>query len=368
MPRFPFPRARIRTASAALAAVAVCAAAGGCRGVQDLTLPGGANVGSHPYHLTAQFADVLSLVPQAAVKVNDVAVGRVTSITLDRDGWTADVGMLLNGDVVLPANSSAQLEQSSLLGEKYILLAVPADEQPSAVRLQQGSTIPLARTNRNVDVEEVLGALSLLLNGGGLNQLKTISTEVNKALGNGNEAQLHALLSDLNTLATNLDQHKQDITDALDGLDRLSTTLATRDQEISTTLTNLSPGLKVLDEQRPQLVAMLKALDNLSGVAVDTVTKSKDSMVADLKSLAPTLKSLADAGTALPDSLQVLVAYPFTDQVLTGIKGDYLNAYLKISAAPGTQIIPPMGADATGGDAGGAANKAVPLPLPGGVA
>ena len=355
-----------RGLSAAFAALTVCAGAGGCRGVQDLTLPGGADVGSHPYHVTAQFADVLSLVPQAAVKVNDVAVGRVTSITLDRDGWTADVGMLLNGDVALPANASAQLEQSSLLGEKYILLSAPAQEQPSASRLQQGSMIPLARTNRNVDVEEVLGALSLLLNGGGLNQLKTISTEVNNALGNGNEAQLHSLLTDLNTLATNLDQHRQSITDALDGLDRLSATLAARDQEIGTTLTDLSPGLKVLDEQRPQLVAMLKALDNLSGVAIDTVAKSKESMVADLKSLAPTLKQLADAGTALPDSLQVLVTYPFTDEVLNGIKGDYLNAYLSISAVSGTQIIPPMGAGANGaGKAGGAT---VPLPLPGGVA
>ena len=48
----------------------------------DLPLPGGADVGAHPYTVTAQFTDVLDLVPQAAVKVNDVAVGRVQSITL----------------------------------------------------------------------------------------------------------------------------------------------------------------------------------------------------------------------------------------------------------------------------------------------
>lgn len=356
---------RARVVLVALIAAACGAVATGCRGVQDLALPGGADVGSHPYHVTAQFADVLSLVPQAAVKVNDVPVGRVTSIALDRDGWTADVGMLLNGDVALPANASAKLEQSSLLGEKYILLAAPKDGASTAARLQEGSTIPLARTDRNVDVEEVFGALSLLLNGGGVNQLKTISTEVNKALGGGNEAQLHALLTDLNTLVTNLDQHKQAITDALDSLDRLSATLAARDKEIGTTLTDLSPGLKVLDEQRPQLVTMLKALDRLSGVAVDTVHRSKDSMVADLQALAPTLKQLADAGTALPDSLQVLVTYPFTDEVLHGIKGDYLNVYLTVSAVPGTQIIPPMGANSSGASPGAVP---VPLPLPGGVA
>ena len=89
-------------------------------------------------------------------------------------------------------------------------------------------------------------------------------------------------------------------------------------------------------------------------------------MVADRKALAPTLKQLADAGTALPDSLQVLVTYPFTDEVLRGVKGDYLNVYLTVAAAPGTQIIPPMGPGAR--TAGDVRTGAVPLPLPGGVA
>src|SRR5882757_8036007 len=87
---------------------------------------------------------------------------------------------------------------------------------------------------------------------------------------------------------------------------------------------------------------MLRSLDTLSGVAVDTVNRSKDDMVADLKALAPTLQRLADAGKALPDSLQVLVTYPFTDEVLSGVKGDYLNVYLDLTAAPGTRIIPEM--------------------------
>ena len=45
-------------------------ALGGC------TLPGGAPDGPS-YRVTAEFADALDLVPQAAVKVNDVTVGSV---------------------------------------------------------------------------------------------------------------------------------------------------------------------------------------------------------------------------------------------------------------------------------------------------
>nr|WP_229885866.1 MCE family protein [Streptomyces subrutilus] len=314
-------------------------------GIEDLPLPGGADLGSHPYTVTAELADVLSLVPQSAVKVNDVAVGRVTEIRLGTGEWTARVTMKINGDIRLPADAGARLQQSSLLGEKFIELTAPAKDTGGA-RLADGSTIPLARTSRNTEVEEVFGALSLLLNGGGVNQLKTITKELNAALG-GREPEVRSMLERVNTLVTDLDAHRGDITQALDGVNRLSATLAERKEDVGTVLTGLSPGLKTLEEQRGSLLTMLRALDTLSGVAVSTINAGKDDMVADLKALAPTLKALADAGADLPDSLQALLTYPFTDEVMRGVKGDYLNTYLYIAAEPGTRIIPPLVPQAT---------------------
>ncbi|MFD3532789.1 MCE family protein [Streptomyces sp. NPDC058664] len=308
-------------------------------GIEDLPLPGGADLGSRPYTVTAELDDVLSLVPQSAVKVNDVAVGRVTGIELGTDTWTARVTLQINGDVRLPADASARLEQSSLLGEKYIQLVAPRKD--TGGRLADGSVIPLARTSRNTEVEEVFGALSLLLNGGGVNQLKTITRELNSALG-GREPEVRSMLRRVNTLVTTLDAHRGDITRALDGVNRLSATLAGRRKDVDTVLTGLSPGLKTLENQRGSLLTMLRALDTLSGVAVTTIDASKKDMVADLKALAPTLKALADAGADLPESLQVLLTYPFTDEVMRGVKGDYLNAYLHLAAAPGTEVIPPL--------------------------
>ncbi|MET9920836.1 MCE family protein [Streptomyces sp. NPDC059605] len=328
-------------------------------GLDQVPLPGGADLGDHPYEVTAEFADVLSLAPQASVKVNDVAVGRVTKVSLGSGSWNAKVTMRVNGEVDLPANAYAHLEQSSLLGEKYIQLAAPARGTAQG-RLADGDRIPLTRTNRNPEVEEVFGALSMLLNGGGVNQLKTITTELNKALA-GREPQVRSMLGRVDTLVTNLEEHKGDITDALDGVNRLSATLATRKRDVGTVLTGLTPGMKVLEKQRGSLLTMLRSLDTLSGVAVDTINKSKADMVADLKAIAPTLKALADSGQDLPDSLQVLFTYPFTDEVLRGVKGDYLNVYLDVTAMPGTQIIPslvPPAAPQIG------TGTALPLPLP----
>lgn len=138
----------------------------------------------------------------------------------------------------------------------------------------------------------------MLLNGGGINQLKTITTELNKAL-TGQEPQIRSVLNRVDTLVTNLDDNKGDITRALDGVNRLSATLATRKQDVGTVLTGLSPGSRSW-KQRGSLLTMLRSLDALSTVAVDTVNRSKADMIADLKALAPTLKALADSGQDLP--------------------------------------------------------------------
>jgi phospholipid/cholesterol/gamma-HCH transport system substrate-binding protein len=324
-----------------------CLALAGCsggefKGVYDLPLPGGADLGDHPYAVTAQFADVLDLVPQAAVKVGDVPVGRVREIRLGADGWTAEAVLDVNGDVVLPAGALARLRQSSLLGEKFVELAPPDGEAQNAggARLVNGATIPLARTNRNPEFEEIFGALSLLLNGGGIGQLQTINRELSKVM-DGNEAQIRSFLSGVNTLMTDLDAHRSDITEALDGLNRLSATLANRHEQVSGALTDLTPGLQALSDQRTQLVSMLQALDRLSTVATDVVDRSRDDMVADLRALAPILGQLADAGADLPKSLQMLPTFPFPDSVLPAIKGDYVNAYASMIPAPGVPLPAP---------------------------
>lgn len=337
-----------------LTVVAVAVLATGCstvgtNGIYDMPLPGGADLGDHPYRVTVQFADVLDLVPQAAVKVNDVVVGRVSRIGLGgADGWTAQVTLEINGDVDLPADAVASLRQSSLLGEKFVELAAPSEAPSSAGRLRDGAVITADRTNRHTEVEEVFGALSLLLNGGGIGQLRTINQELSDVLS-GNEPQIRAFLSNVDKLVTDLDSRRGDITAALDGLNRLSATLAGRKDQIEGALTDLTPGLRALTEQRSALVTMLQSLDSLSDVAVETIDRGRADMVADLKAIAPVLNRLADAGQNLPRALEILPTFPFTDPALDGIKGDYLNTFIEIEPPPDfPEPLPPLPLPPTG--------------------
>ncbi|MFC7341682.1 MCE family protein [Saccharopolyspora griseoalba] len=324
------PRARRGAAVRAgvVATVALLLLSGcGSRGVYDMPLPGGADIGDDPYEVKVRMSDVLDLVPNAGVRVNEVPVGRVEDIRLADGTWQAEVTVQVNGDVELPANAIARLRQSSLLGEKYVELSAPA--QTPEGRLRDGATIPIERTSRNPQVEEVLGALSLLLNGGGVAQLQNITRELNKAM-EGREADIRGLLGNLDELVAGLDAQRDDITNALESIDRLSAKLNEQRGQIDTALTELGPGLKVLADQRQQLVTMLRSLDELSGVATDVVDRSHEDLVANLNQLAPTLHQLAAAGDTLPKSLEVLASFPFPDNAVEGIKGsDYTNLYVK---------------------------------------
>ncbi len=341
-------------------------------GIYDMPLPGGADLGDHPYTVKARFRDVLDLVPQSGVKVNEVPVGRVEDIQLAPDGWTAEVTMRVNGDVELPANALAMLRQSSLLGEKYVELSPPPADQAQGT-LADGALIPLERTNRNTDIEEVLGALSMLLNGGGVEQLQNIAQELNNALS-GREPDLRATLSNVDTLVTTLDESKDDITRAIDGVNKLSATLSSEKDQLASAIDSLGPGLEVLNQQRSQLVTMLQSLQSLSDVAVETVNASQADIVADLKALTPTLKKLGEAGSDLPKSLEILFTIPFTDEAVNGVKGDYFNLYAKIDLNLQTildnlsrsrrnplQDIPIVGG-LTGGQEGGANTPLLPIP------
>jgi phospholipid/cholesterol/gamma-HCH transport system substrate-binding protein len=152
----------------------------GFEGAASIPLPGGEGTGSDAYQVVVEFEDVLDLVPQSAVKVDDVTVGSVTDIELD--GYTAKVTASINGDVALPANVSASLRQTSLLGEKFVSFERPPEGQERG-ELRGGEIIGLDRTQRSAEIEEVLSALSLVLNGGSIEQFQTINAELVNALG-----------------------------------------------------------------------------------------------------------------------------------------------------------------------------------------
>ncbi|MFE7227508.1 MCE family protein [Nocardioides sp. NPDC057577] len=313
----------LATATLALSGCGLGAVSGG---VYEAPLPGGADVGEDPITLSAEFGDVLDLVPQSSVKVDNVAVGRVSKIRLTEDGRSARVSLVVRDDVSLPAGTTARLQQTSLLGEKYVALIRPASPV-AGEPLGDGSVVGRGDTEAAAQVEEVLGALSMVLNSGGIAQFQEISREMQK-ISDGRPEEIKAFLTEMDRFVSVLDSRSASITSAIESLNELAVTLEKDKTKISNALEGLSPGMQVLVDQRPQLVAMLEALDKLSKVTISTLDEAQDDIVADLKLLDPILDQLAKAGSDLPYALEILFTYPFPDEVLNAIRGDYMNLFM----------------------------------------
>jgi phospholipid/cholesterol/gamma-HCH transport system substrate-binding protein len=164
----------------------------------------------------------------------------------------------------------------------------------------------------------------MLLNGGGLAQLKTINEELATAL-QGREPAARDALHQLDAFVGGLDAQKADIVRALDALDRLTESLSKQRDVIGTALSSLAPGLTVLEEQRRQLTATLTALGDLGKVGTQVVEASREDTLASLAALQPILQRLVQAGDALPRSLDFLLSFPFPPNVSGAIVGDYVN-------------------------------------------
>ncbi|ASF13431.1 MCE family protein [Nocardia brasiliensis] len=304
-------------------------------GIYSVPLPGGADVGDHPMRIDIQFDDVLDLVPQSAVKVEGVPVGRVEEITIGKDQWTATVRTVVNSSVDLPDNAHAEVRQSNLLGEKFIELSKPAD--PAAAKLRDGAVITVDRTRHATEIEQVLGAMSLLLNGGGVAQLQPIVTELNKTLG-GREERVRSLLDQANTLIKGLDDQVNDITRALDGLDVLSSRVSQQTEQIGKILDELPEGVQILEQQRPQLVGLLTQLDRVGQAGFDVLDHSKDDLIRDLTSLRPTLQELGKSAPDLVTAFPLIPTYPFPDSTLESTFGGSVNTWLSVDQQIGVTL------------------------------
>jgi phospholipid/cholesterol/gamma-HCH transport system substrate-binding protein len=305
------------------AAILSAGALTGCDfdGAYDLPLPGSPVDADESFEVTIDFEDILNVVPRSPVMVNDVTVGEVTDV--ERVGWHARIKVRVRDGVELPDNATADIRQVSLLGEKYVALEAPVHERPVG-ELSEGDTIPLAATGRNPEVEEVLGALSFLLSGGGVGQIQTISTELNKVM-TGREDRLRHLLGELDGLVGTLDDQKQDIISALESVNRLARTLNRERRTIGSALDTLGPAARVLADQHDQLMVMLRELDKLGRVGTRVMNATREDILADLRHLRPILTKLNEAGNALPNGLSLFISFPFPKEASEVVKGDFAN-------------------------------------------
>lgn len=303
----------------------------GCQfnGLNSLAMPGTRGHGGGAYTITVDMADVATLPQNSPVMVDDVTVGSVSGIQAEQrtDGsFYAAVKLALDRNVVLPANATAAVAQTSLLGSLHIDLAAPKGK-PATGRLVDGSKISESSTSRFPTTEEVFSALGVVVNKGDLGALQEITDETYQAVA-GRQGQFTGLMPRLAELTSGLNRQVNDIIDAVDGLNRFSATLARDKDNLGKALDTLPEAIRVLNKNRDHIVDAFASLKKLATVTSNVLSKTKADFAADLKDLYSVVKALNDNRKSFVTSLQLLLTFPFPNYgIKQAVRGDYLNVF-----------------------------------------
>ena len=298
----------------------------GWTGLNQLALPGTVGTGEGSWTIDIEMPDVSTLTENARVRVNDVNVGTVRRIRVENDH--ALVSVSLEPDVELPANTSAKVGVTSLLGSSHLELIAPTEH--AAGKLHDGDRISLERAGEYPTTEQTLSTLSVLLTGGGVGKLEEINREVGEALG-GREDVVRNLLANVEDFTRRLNDQRDDIIRALEGIDRFAKVVADDRIIVDNGLRTLDPALATLNKQRDDLTNAITAIGDFADAADRVISGSRTDLDVNLRALEPTLRGLADAGPALPSSTSLLLTVPFPlNTYRNAVQGDFANLFLNL--------------------------------------
>jgi phospholipid/cholesterol/gamma-HCH transport system substrate-binding protein len=293
----------------------------GWRGIANVPLPVGRGGGPHHMTIYVQMPDTLALNNNSRVRVADVWVGTVRDISLKN--WIATLTLDLDPTVKLPANATAKIGQTSLLGTQHVELAAPS--RPSPQLLTSGETIPLKNSSAYPTVERTLASLAVILHGGGIPNLDVIQTEILNIL-DGRVDQVREFLKRLDTFTAELNRQRDDLTRTIDSTNRLLTIVANRNDTLDRVLTDVPPLITHFADTRDLFAEATESLGRFSDVANRALSDTRPNLHQNLQLLQRPLKQLGLASPYLAGALKLAITSPYNiDNVSKVIRGDYIN-------------------------------------------
>jgi phospholipid/cholesterol/gamma-HCH transport system substrate-binding protein len=296
-------------------ALGLVVAGSGC-GVtmRDMPIPG-TGVAGDTIAVVAEFEDATNLAQGAPVKVNGVDSGKVSDVAVD--DFTAVITMTVRENAEIREGATARLRYTTPLGEIFVDVRNPAD----GALLADGARIELADTDTAPSVENALSAASLLINGGGLEQLQVVTRELNTILV-GNEDNIVELLNNVTLFITEANRTTNAVDRVLTSLNSVSHTLTEREELFNSVIQDIRPAARLLREKTPEFVELLQEIERFSDVANETVQATRTQLLSLLSQVEPVLAELARNRNRMNTMLAEITVAGDTISQLT--EGDYL--------------------------------------------
>ena len=297
--------------------------------------------GGDTYH--ADFADAAGLKTGDDVRIAGVKVGKVTSLTLD--GNKVRVGFQVDSGTDVGPDSTADIKIKTLLGQKYIAL------NPSGSGKLHGD-IPVSRTTTPLDVTQAFIQLG--------KQAGEIDTaQLAKAFDTladtfkDTPPYVHSSLIGLQRLSTSIASRDAQLTELLKDTNTVTETLAARDAEVAKLINDSSLILNTVYEQRAVIHNLLVDTTAVAKQLAGLVRDNRAIIGPALANLETTLTILQRNQDNLDETIHLAAPFirDFTDvlgngrwfeTVLWNFPSGASSACLDVSGGP--KICPPFAA------------------------
>jgi phospholipid/cholesterol/gamma-HCH transport system substrate-binding protein len=263
--------------------------------------------GDNGQSVTAQFKSAAPLVEGNQVKMDGIVVGKITGMRV-RNGL-AEVTMALQREVMpLHDDATFTIRPASLLGERYVDVDRGSAGAPT---LDLSRTVPVAQTDTNVGLDEVLNTMDEPASEGLAMLVTTLGTGVR---GNGE----------------NVDKTITSLAPDMKEIRALAAILKNHNELLGALIKDAEPIVGALaDDDGRTLDRLVDSSDRLLSVTASEqqdLEKTVEKLPGTLKSGRRTLKTLSDTADDAAPTLDALE--PFTDDLpdISGELEDFSDA------------------------------------------
>jgi phospholipid/cholesterol/gamma-HCH transport system substrate-binding protein len=260
-------------------------------------------LGGNDRRITAYFTGAVGLYSGGDVRILGVPVGHIDSVT--PQGQTVRVTMSVQRDVRIPADAGAVEINPSVVSDRYVQLTPPYRGGPT---MPDGATIPQSRTATPVELDQIyqsLNQLTTALGPNGANSSGALSQLLNTGAANlgGNGQALSDTLQHLGQLGTTLSGSSQDLFATLDNLQKFTSTLAADDGQVRQFNTQMQQVSGYLAGERQDLAAALTNLAVALGKVQSFVQDNRAQVKSNVDQLNSVAQLLAQQKAALNEAL-----------------------------------------------------------------
>jgi virulence factor Mce-like protein len=290
------------------------------------------------YRFHTSFAEAGQLALEADVRISGVPVGKVKTITPNKQTGRADVEIQLRSRYApLPSDAKAILRQKTLLGETYVELT-PGNS--SAQPIAEGGQLPSTQVSDTVELDEILRSFDPKTRAAFQDWMQTQAEaitgrgrDLNDALGN-----LGPFAEDTATIVDILNRQEEAVTQLVSNTGIVFEALTERDGQLRSLIENSNTVFTTTAERDEELKATFLALPTFereSRITLDRLTEfanETDPLITQLRpaarELSPTLEDLEDVAPDLKnllEQLQPLIdaskkGFPAAEQTLVDLR------------------------------------------------